>query len=180
MKRIVQIFAVVLLFAVFKESEVFAQSSGGGWLIDTPIIPVTSGIWWGFTDSVRYPGAMNKMRAVVDGIDLDLGWVDGKPWGGTIDSQMDTLINHYGFHVTPAAVYNKNNSTLYNWVEIIQMPVTQSGKQKVNLGIRAIYNIILMLWKKTMMATNIYKIITKCSMRGKRISVGSLLFTVRV
>src|SRR5690606_2097680 len=114
MKRFIQIFAVIFLITVFKEPVVMAQSSGGGWLIDTTIIPVTAGLWWGFTNNTNYPGAMDSMRAVVDGIELDLGLVDGQPGGPGADAQMNFLISR-GFHVIPVDVYK--NSSFYNWVQ---------------------------------------------------------------
>ena len=114
MKKITQIFAVIFLFIAFKPPEAQAQSSGGGWLTDTTIIPVTAGLWWGFTNNTNYPGAMDSMRAVVDGIGLDLGLVDGQPGGPGADEQMDFLTSS-GFRVIPVDVYK--NSTFYNWVQ---------------------------------------------------------------
>jgi hypothetical protein len=107
MKKILQFFAIILLFVIIKEPEAQTQN----WLIDTSIIPVTTGLWYGF---VKNDSAMRAMRAVVDGITIDIGLQDGVP-GPDLTNQMDSLI-HLGFHIIPQAVYNKDNSTMYNWV----------------------------------------------------------------
>ncbi len=111
MKKVIQIFAIVLLFALCKQPEVLAQSSGSNWLIDTTTIPITAGLHWYFT---TIPGAMDSMRAVVDGVGLDLGLIDGHPGGPGADAQMNFLTSR-GFHIIPADVYKGN--TFYRWVE---------------------------------------------------------------
>ena len=108
------LFIVFLMSVFFSEPEVKAQSAGGGWLIDTTIIPVTAGLWWGFTNNDVYPGAIDSMRAVIDGVGLDLGLVDGVPGGPGADAQMGYLTGRW-FHVIPIEVYK--SSAFYNWVE---------------------------------------------------------------
>ncbi len=105
MKSLIKkLFFVIFLCTTFSQAQNWLQTYDG--------IPVISGLHWDFTDSIRYPNAMNKMRAVVDGVQLDLGLKDGNPYSNPGD--MMNLLNGYGFHVIPNAVYN--NSTLYNYV----------------------------------------------------------------
>ena len=87
---IIKMFIVLFLCATFSQAQNWLQTYDG--------IPVISGLHWDFTDSSRFPNAMTKMRAVVDGVQLDLGLKDGNPYSNP-DAMMNLLSNTYGFRV---------------------------------------------------------------------------------
>ena len=118
MKKYLQAAVILFLIAICLGPQIEAQTTGGGWLIDTTTIPIIEySFWWNYTDNSRYPGAMDSMKAAVDGMTMDLGLLDGTPHPGiTIDGQMN-VIKSKGLHIIPQAVYNTGSHLRYDWVQ---------------------------------------------------------------
>lgn len=98
----IKMFLVLFFFGTFSQAQNWLQTFDG--------IPIITGLHWDFTNN---SDAMNKMRAVVDGVQIDLGLKDNIPYGDP-DDMMDLLVNTYGFQIIPNAVYK--NNTMYNYI----------------------------------------------------------------
>lgn len=98
----IKMFLVLFFFGTFSQAQ--------NWLKTYEGIPIITGLHWDFTNN---SDAMNKMRAVVDGVQIDLGLKDNIPYGDP-DDMMDLLVNTYGFQIIPNAVYK--NNTRYNYI----------------------------------------------------------------
>ncbi|MCZ7610797.1 MAG: hypothetical protein M5U17_11600 [Ignavibacterium sp.] len=103
---IVKIFFVLFLFTNL--------SPGQDWVKDYDGIPVHTWLWWGFTDSLIYPDAINNMKSIVDIVTTDIGILEGEVIN---PEDQVSFLKSKGLKLIPVRTRTTEASPLYNWIQ---------------------------------------------------------------
>jgi hypothetical protein len=100
------LFFVLFFFADFSQAQNWIQNYDG--------IPVHTGLWWGWTNEGRYPGAIDSMKKIVDIVSTDIGVLERE----AIDplNQINYL-KLKGLKLIPVRSRTGEASQLYNWIQ---------------------------------------------------------------
>lgn len=102
----IKLFFILLFCGTFSQAQNWIQNYDG--------IPVHTGLWWGWTDSTNYPGAIDSMRKIVDIVTTDIGISDGE---SEDPSFQVNYLKQKGLKLLPVRSRTSENSQLYNWIQ---------------------------------------------------------------